>query len=176
MKFIDDVIKQIKDNRKGIWIYDESGVIRGDIFVGETIDLLEHWKEYEIDLPEDLTEDELYDIIEYNTYNWGANISNDIAFGFDKERKIMIAHVHLCGDIRYNYSYLFALDIENLEELLDINSNCLLLKDIDDIHMAFFNMFDEGMEVFNSEKEDSIKCFELEKADLLKEIAEKESE
>ena len=163
-------IKSVRKSQNRAWIFDENGVIRGDVFVGDTIDLLNMFlvNNLEVELG-DYDED----AIEYNTYNWGAYISNDIAFGF-KDGK-MIAMVHICGDVRGNYTDLFALDIGSLDELFDYVDS-VLYKDIDETHYAYFDIFNEGMEVYNSETEDSIRCFEMELGDLLQEINDKESE
>lgn len=174
MSNLKNVIEEVKEGRKGAWIFDESGVIKDDVFVGDTIDILENWllNGEEEELP-DYTDDELYDIISDNTYNWGSNISNDIAFGFDKKRGLMIAHIHIGGDVRCNYSDYFALNIGSMEELFESVDE--FHKDIDDTHCAFFNMFSEAIEVYNTETDESITCYEIELKDLLEEIKEKES-
>lgn len=173
MSNIKRAIEEIKSVRKlqnRAWIFDENGVIRDDVFVGDTVDLLNMFIEKGLEVELDEYDE---DAIEYNTYNWGAYISNDIAFGF-KDGK-MIAMVHICGDARANYTDLFALDIGSLDELFDYVDS-VLYKDIDKIHYAFFNIFNEGMEVYNTETEDSIRCFEMELGDLLEEIKDKEYE
>lgn len=175
MSNLERAIEELKLGRVGAWIYNSDGVIRGDVFVADTLEILEYWLDnnLEVDLPKGLTEEELYDIIEYNTYNWGSNISNDVAFGF-YNNEIMIAMVHIRGDVRDNYTTLFALEIGNLEQLLD--SLPYLEKDIDNTHIASFDFFNEGMSVYNTETEEEFDCYELELGDLLQEIKDKEGE
>jgi hypothetical protein len=86
----------------------------------------------------------------------------------------MIAMVHIRGDVRGNYTTLFALEIGNLEQLLD--SLPYLEKDIDNTHIASFDFFNEGMRVYNTETEEEFDCYELELGDLLQEIKDKEGE
>lgn len=166
MTRLEKAIEEIKSVRTA-WIFDENGVIRDDVFVGDTIDLLNMFLEKGLEVELDEYDE---DAIEYNTYNWGAYISNDIAFGFKNGK--MIAMVHICGA---NYTDLFALDIGSLDELFDYVDS-VLYKDIDETHYAFFDIFNEGIEVYNSETEDSIRCFEMELGDLLQEIKDKECE
>lgn len=171
MTRLEMAIVDVKSVRKGenrAWIFDKSGVIRGDVFVCDTLDILNSWLEngYEIE-DEEIDED----AIEFNTYNYNANVSNDIAFGF-KDNK-MVAKVHICGDARYNYTNCFLLNIGSLEELYE--SIGLYYKDINDTYTAYFNMFDEGFEVYNRKTDESITCYETELEELLYEIEEKES-
>lgn len=172
MSRLSNAIEEVKNGRVGAWIYNERGEIRTDVFVGDTVELMEDWLNHEVEFP-NLTDEEISDIIEYNTYNWGANISNDIAFGF-YNKEIMIAMVHISGDARCNYSELFALDFGSIESLAD--NMPYLSKDVDETHVASFSMFNEGMDVWNTELEDEIVCYEIELEDLLNEIADKESE
>lgn len=172
MSRLSNAIEEVKNGRVGAWIYNERGEIRADVFVGDTVELMEDWLNHEVEFP-NLTDEEISDIIEYNTYNWGANISNDIAFGF-YNKEIMIAMVHISGDARCNYSELFALDFGSIESLAD--NMPYLSKDVDETHVASFSMFDEGMDVWNTELEEEIVCYEIELEDLLNEIADKESE
>ena len=162
-----DIIEEIREERKGAWIYNDKSEIRDDVFVGDTLDILTYFLEngWEVDCPyEDV-------MMGYNTYNWSPSISNDITWCFRDE--IMFARVHISGDVRVNYSNLFALNIGSLEQLYDALP--YLSKEIDSTHIATFNIFEEGFEVYNTETDESFRCYECELSNLLEEIKEKEN-
>ena len=83
MTRLENVIEEVKAARTGVnrpWIFDEDGNIREDVLVGDVIPLLEELKEYEIDITDEEIEEFINDEETKgdNTYNWGANISNDL--------------------------------------------------------------------------------------------------
>lgn len=172
MSRLEKAIEEVKNGRVGAWIYNERGEIRADVFVGDTVELMEDWLNHEVEFP-NLTDEEISDIIEYNTYNWNGSMSNDIAFGF-YNKEIMIATVHISGDARGNYSTLFALDFGSIEELYD--NLPYLSKGVTENHVASFNMFNEGMSIYNIDTGEEFACYEVELSDLLQEIYDKEEE
>src|SRR5574344_2830661 len=104
MTRLEKVIEEVKSVRTGLgcaWIFDENGNIRDDVLVGDVLPLLEELKEYEIDITDEEIEEFINDEETKgdNTYNWGANISNDLLIysqEYDGEITMVIA-VHLRG-------------------------------------------------------------------------------
>ena len=91
MSRLDNVIKQVKEARNGKnkpWIFDDKGNIKDDVLICDVLPLLESLKEYEIEISN--SEIEKYLESEYysaeNTYNWNANISNDLDWKIYKKR------------------------------------------------------------------------------------------
>lgn len=83
MTRLENVIEEVKAVRTGAmrpWIFDENGNLREDVLVGDVIPLLEELKEYEIDITDEEIEEFINDKETKgdNTYNWCANISNNL--------------------------------------------------------------------------------------------------
>ena len=82
MTRLENVINQVKVSRTGknhAWIFDD-GKISDNVVCGEVLDLLEELKEYEINVSDAWIENFLHNprVKGDNTYNFNANISNDI--------------------------------------------------------------------------------------------------
>jgi len=187
---LDRVIQQVKSARGGAnrpWIYDDNGNIASGVIRGDVIPLLEDLKEYELDV----TDEDIDRIIEDyrtesdNTYNWGANISNDLNIDFAKDVEIngeyydnvMVIMVHLYGDIRGGYSDYFVVPLtwEDLYE--DFDDAVYQSIPINDRYIADVNIFSEGYTVYDHETGDDIgEFYEPEVEDLLKEIEERNNE
>ena len=106
-----------------------------------------------------------------NTYNWGANICNDLNMNYRKDCGIILFMVHLYGDIRGGYSDYFAVKFDRSDELYYLDS-ITQTKDINDRYVADINLFREGYTVYDTETQDDIgEFYELEVSDLLKSIA-----
>ncbi len=183
MTRLEKVIEEVKAARTGTmrpWIFDENGNIREDVLVGDVIPLLEELKEYEIDI----TDEEIEEFINdektkgNNTYNWNANISDDLQIHsqeYDDELTLVIA-VHLRGDIRANYSDYFAVKMRGFYEFYELES-MLQHKHITDTLVADINLMDEYYSVYDYEHDDELgEFYEIEIKDTLPEIMAKQKE
>ena len=178
---LENVIEQVKAARNGQnrpWIFDEYGKIADNVMCGEALDLLEELKKYEISVSDEWIEEFLNNpkVKGDNTYNWGANISNDLNMNYvenDDGELIMLIMVHLFGDIRAGYSDYFAVKFDSMYELYELES-ATQMKDVNDHMVADLNLFSETYNVYDYEKQEDVGefyCLELE--DLLEEINNK---
>jgi hypothetical protein len=190
MKRLDGIIADVKAARGGAnrpWIYDDSGNIASGVICADVIPLLEDLKEYELDV----TDEEIEELLESpnvkgdNTYNWGANISNDLNIDTVKDVDIngehydtvMVIMVHLRGDIRGGYSDYFVVPLSFEDLWYDFDYDVCQSIDINDRYTADINMFSEGYTVYDNETGDDIgEFYELEVEDLLKEIEERNNQ
>ena len=183
MTRLENVIEEVKAVRTGAgraWIFDENGNLREDVLVGDVIPLLEELKEYEIDT----TDEEIKEFINDeetkgdNTYNWNANISNELLIysqEYDDEITMVIA-VHLRGDIRANYSDYFAVKMRGFYEFYELES-MLQHKNITDTLVADINLMDEGYGVYDYEHDNDLgEFYEVEIKDALSEITARQKE
>lgn len=175
---LENVIEQVKNSRKGehkAWIFNEDGKIADNVMCCEVLDILEELKGYEISVSDEWIEQFFNnpDTKGDNTYNWGANISNDLNMNYvknDDDEVIMLIMVHLHGDIRGGYSDYFAVKLDSMYELYELES-ITQMKDVNDHMVADLNAFRETYNVYDYEKQEDVGefyCVELE--DLLKEI------
>ena len=174
MTRLENVIEEVRAAHTGVyrpWIFDENGNIREDVLVGDVIPLLEELKEYEIDITDEETKGD-------NTYNWSANISNDLQIHsqeYDGEITMVIA-VHLRGDVRANYSDYFAVKMRGFYEFYELES-MLQHKDITDTLAADINLMSEGYSVYDYEHDDDLgEFYELEIKYALPEITARQKE
>lgn len=175
---LEKVIEQVKDARKGQnrpWIFDENGKIKDDVMCCEVLDILEDLKDYEIPVTDEWIENFLNnsEVKGDNTYNWGANISNDLNMDyigeFDDEI-IMVIMVHLFGDIRGGYSDYFVVKFDSMYDLYDLES-ATQIKDVNEHMCADLRAFFETYTVYDYEKgEDVGEFYHIELEDLLEEI------
>lgn len=175
---LENVIEQVKDARKGNnrpWIFDDNGNIKDNVMCGEVLDLLEELKEYELNVSDEWINQFLENpnLKRDNTYNWGANISNDLNMDylgdFDDEI-IMVIMVHLYGDIRAGYSDYFAIKFDSMYELYELES-MTQMKDVSDTMVADINLFSELYNVYDYEKQEDVgEFYHIELEDLLEEI------
>ena len=183
MTRLENVIEEVKTARTGVyrpWIFDENGNIREDVLVGDVIPLLKELKEYEIDI----TDEEIEEFINdeetkgNNTYNWNANISDDLQIHsqeYDDEITMVIA-VHLRGDVRVNYSDYFAVKMRGFYEFHELES-MLQYKHITDTLVADINLISEGYSVYDYEHDvDLGEFYEIEIKDTLPEITARQKE
>ena len=183
MTRLENVIEEVKTARTGVyrpWIFDENGNIREDVLVGDVIPLLKELKEYEIDITDEEIEEFINDEETKgdNTYNWGANISNDLQIHsqeYDDEITMVIA-VHLRGDVRVNYSDYFAVKMRGFYEFHELES-MLQYKHITDTLVADINLISEGCSVYDYEHDvDLGEFYEIEIKDTLPEITARQKE
>ena len=183
MTRLENVIEEVKSVRTGsgcAWIFDESGNIREDVLVGDVIPLLEELKEYEIDITDEEIEEFINDEETKgdNTYNWNANISNELLIysqEHNDETTLVIA-VHLRGDIRANYSDYFAVKMRGFYEFYELES-MLQHKHVTDTLVADINLMDEGYSVYDYEHDvDLGEFYEVEIKDVLSEITARQKE
>ena len=190
MKRLDGIIADVKAARGGAnhpWIYDDSGNIASGVICGDVIPLLEALKEYELDV----TDEEIEELLESpnvkgdNTYNWGANISNDlnidtvknVELGGEFYDTVMVIMVHLHGDIRGGYSDYFVVPLSFEDLWYDFDDVVFQNLLINDRYSADINILSEGYTVYDYETgEDLGEFYEVEVADLLKAIEEKEND
>lgn len=175
MTRLEQVIEQVKSARQGghrPWIYDDNGRIQDHVICGEVLDLLEELKSYEIYVTDEWIERFVRKNKGYNTYNWGANISNDLNY-YVKETKdeyIIAIAVHLRGDIRAGYSDWFAVKFDDFYEWAELESK-RQFKFITDNLTAEIDIMNECYEVFDHSLNDYIGIFyELEIGDLMERI------
>lgn len=187
MKRLDSIIASVKAARGGAnhpWIYDDSGNVASGVICGDVIPLLEALKEYELDVTDEQVDDLLAEATDSdNTYNWGANISNDLNIDFVKDVEIngeyydnvMVIMVHLHGDIRGGYSDYFVVPL-SWEDLYENFDDVVYQSiQINDRYSADVNIFSEGYTVYDYETgEDVGEFYEVEVEDLLKEIEDRE--
>ena len=183
MTRLENVIEEVKAARIGAnrpWIFDENGDMREDVLIGDVLPLLEELKGYEINVADE-------EIAEFigdketkgdNTYNWGANISNDLLINsqeHDDEITMVIA-VHLRGDVRANYSDYFAVNMRGFYEFYELES-MTQLKDITDTLAADINLMSEGYSVYDYEHDEDLgEFYEIEIKDALPEITARQKE
>ena len=183
MTRLENVIEEVKTAHTGAyrpWIFDENGNIREDVLVGDVIPLLEELKEYEIDITDEEIEAFINDEETKgdNTYNWNANISNDLQIHsqeYDDEITMVIA-VHLRGDVRANYSDYFAVKMRGFYEFYELES-MLQHKHITDTLAADINLMSEGYSVYDYEHDEDLgEFYEIEIKDALPEITARQKE
>ena len=182
MSRLDEVIAQVKNaNAKGnAWIFDNNGDIANGVICGDVIPFLEDLKKFEVDVPDAWIDAflESPDVEGDNTYNWGANISNDLNFNFGKGPDMedyFVIMVHLSGDIRGGYSDYFVLQC-TWEDIYGCDSIYQSIQ-INDRYAADVNLFSEEYNVYDYEKgEDVGEFYTLEVDDLLKELEELDSQ
>lgn len=175
MSRLENVIEQVKavrhiDKNRRAWIFDDNGNIREDVICGDILPFLEELKEYEINVSDEWIENFREDSEGDNTYNWGANICNDLNMNYRKNCGIILFMIHLYGDIRGGYSDYFAVKFDRFDDLFYLES-MTQTKDINDRYVADINLFREGYTVYDTETQDDIgEFYELEVNDLLKSI------
>ena len=183
MTRLENVIEEVKAVRTGAgraWIFDENGNLREDVLVGDVLPLLEELKEYEINV----SDEEIAEFIGDketkgdNTYNWGANISNDLLINSQEhdDEVTLIMAVHLRGDVRANYSDYFAVKMRGFYEFYELEST-LQHKDITNTLAADINLMSEGYNVYDYEHDDDLgEFYEIEIKDALPEITARQKE
>lgn len=183
MKRINEVIKDLKSLRIGenkAWIFDDNGNVKDDVMCCDVIPFLENWSYAEIDFDEELA-DEIRENSRKcgNTYNWGANISNDINYHIAEIDGFyyMLCMVHRYGDVRGNYTDEFILQFCNDYEFWE-NDALYQYKnfEIDGVsYTADLNALSEGYEVYGGDNWDYIGTYyEIELKDLIKAIKKAE--
>ena len=174
MTRLENVIEEVKAAHTGVyrsWIFDENGNIREDVLVGDVIPLLEELKEYEIDITDEETKGD-------NTYNWGANISNDLQIHSQEyyDEIMMVIAVHLRGDVRANYSDYFAVKMRGFYEFYELES-MIQHKHITNTLVADINLMSERYSVYDYEHDADLgEFYEIEIKDTLPEITARQKE
>ena len=191
MSRLDSVIESVKLFREGEnvpWIFDKDGNIKEDVLIVDVLPLLLALKECEIEI----SNSELINYLEEtdyisaeNTYNWGALISNDLNWRIYKnknnENNIALIEVHLFGDARSGYSDWFAISIENYQSFMefiyyeDFYDEITRWVNINDTFFAECDIFSNTYDVYGNDGSYLDSFYEIEKADLLREIEEKMS-
>ena len=176
MTRLDAVIKDIEAvNKMGnAWIYDADGNIKDDVICGNVLPLLCELKDYEIET----TEESIDCIVKnadkrWNTYNWNANIDNDIdvAEFYLNGYTYMAIMVHRYGDIRANYTDRFLVRFDNEYEWFEFESRVQCKEIAGGRYYVDIDLMAECYNVWDNEKEVSVGEFcELEVEDLLNEI------
>lgn len=178
MSRLENVIVQVKASRTGknhAWIFDDNGNISDNVICGEALNLLEELKEYEINVSDAWIKNFLNNpkVKHYNTYNNGANISNDINTSHlitADGSEIIVIMVHLFGDIRGNYSDYFAVKFDDSYTFFELESLNQTI-DINDRFCADVNLFSELYNVYDYINQTNVgEFYEIEKSELLKEI------
>lgn len=169
IKPISEIIKQVKSYGTRGWIWD-NGKIRDDALVCDIFPILESLEEYEVQLDDEDIARIYEDGDADNTYNWSANISNDLDFRYI-EKVGCIVQVHLSGDVRSNYTDFFA--IESLDCILQC-PDIYQTKKINNRYFADINALSDTYEVYDTETNESVGDFyEIDRNELIKELEEK---
>ena len=183
MTRLENVIEEVKAARIGAnrpWIFDENGNMREDVLVGDVLPLLEELKEYEIDI----TDDEIEEFIKDketkgdNTYNWGANISNNLLINSQEhnDEVTLVMAVHLRGDILVNYSDYFAVKMRSFYEFYELES-MFQYKNITETLVANINLMDEYYAVYDYEHDEHLgEFYQIDSKDALSEITARRKE
>ena len=182
MTRLESVIEDVKAARQSKyrpWIYDDNGIIKDSVICGEVLDFLEELKDYEIEVTDEWIDKFISaaDTKGYNTYNNGANISNDLNYWLreTKDECIFAIAVHLHGDIRGGYSDYFVVKFEDIYEWYNLESRTQH-KPITDTLTADIDIFDELYEVYDYSIDDYVGSFyECEVEDLLNKIKEEQN-
>ena len=188
---IDEVIKQL-GHYLGAWIFNKDGSISNDAIAIDTRELLEVFKDYELDFDKatelcNILVNEYGDKMETsfgeftfgniainadNSYNWGSVLSHDIQFyefEYNDTRYIAI-DVHLGGDIRGNYSYYFILEC-SLDDIFQVEFYPSV--EITDTLVADLRWYSDTYSVYNTETDKDVgEYYESDKADLIKRLKE----
>ena len=125
------------------------------------VEMIKRLKPYEVDFshrrPKDI-EDE-WEFIEYltengkgkryNSYNWGGEITFELAQFKYRDRNYIAIAYHICGDVRGNYTDFVFYDINGIEELyevLDMVKEIKFTKGYYDIEVynSYGNLFNEA--------------------------------
>ena len=181
MSRLDTVIEQVKNARIGKskpWIFNDERKIKDNLIVGEVLDLLEEMKQYEINVS-DKALINMYNIDwrktrNGNTYNNSANISNDIDYkAIEKEDYcLFLVKIHLCGDIRINYSNYFMLKMDDFESFFELDT-WIQSKMLNDRYCAEINLLSETYPVYDYENQQFVdEFYDLKIEDILKQINE----
>lgn len=182
MSRLERVIEEVKAYRtipNKAWIFNEEGKVADNVMCCEVLDILEEMKEYEINVSDEWIEDFRKNPRTKgdNTYNHGANISNDLNMEYlvtkDGE-EIMLFMVHLFGDIRLGYSEYFVVKFDYEGGMWELESETQL-KDVNETMVAHLRAFSESYEVYDFVNQKEVGYFyTLELEELLKQI-EKEN-
>lgn len=107
---------------------------------------------------------ELREIEHNNTYNWGANISNDIDFrileGFGKY--FIELKVHRFGDVRANYTEIALLEFDDEFDFLEALGETNKYIKLKDGKEALVSVTHEGYDIFDNEGKYIETVYELE--------------
>lgn len=172
------VINEVKAVRKlnnRAWIFDDNGNIADNVLCCEVLDVLEELKDYEINISNEWIEEFKWNpnLKMYNTYNWNSPISNDLCIKeleCEDGSAIMLIMVHLIGDIRAGYSEYFAVKFDSIYKFYDMES-LSQSKDINDCMTATMNIFYEGYDVYDYDKQCDVgQFYDIDVEDLLSEI------
>lgn len=191
MSRLDNVIEEVKFFRKGEnrpWIFDKKGNVKNDVLIVDVLPLLLALKEYEIEISN--AEIENYLKTAYvggeNTYNFGANISNDLDWKIyknknDENKYIVLIRVHLFGDIRGGYSDYFAISIEDYKSFIEFLYYEDFYEELTkyvsfDKYYAEVDMFSDVYTVYDENDCDIGIFYEIEVNDLLNKIESKKGE
>lgn len=176
---LDNAIEMVKKYRKTnnhAWIFDDEGKLRNDVIVADILPFLRELRSYQIHVSdkwiENFIENNANEV--FNTYNWGANTSNDIEVRYRKcgNVYIVVISVHLYGDIRCNYTEWFACKFDYMEEFFELESATQCI-DINEKYTADVCIFNETYNVYDYENGVDVGDFYvIEKKDLLEAIGE----
>lgn len=191
MSRLDNVIEEVKSFRKGEnkpWIFDKNGNVKDDVLIVDVLPLLLALKECEIEISNAEIDEYLKKdyISAENTYNFGANISNDLDWKIyknknDENKYIALIMVHLFGDIRGGYSDYFAISIEEYKNFLEF----LYYEDFYeettkyvsfDKYYAEVDMFSDVYTVYDENDCDIGTFYEIDVKDLLNKIEKRKGE
>ena len=182
MTRLDRVIEAVKERRKGsrAWIYDENHNISDNVICGDVLVYLESLKDYEINVNDKWLDDFLKNpsTDSYYTYNYNANISDDIAFRILKTSNgetIVAFCVHVGYDARVGFTEWFVCEFKDYESMYEVDGvvqNKWFGKD--DRYCAYINIFSEIYDVWDSETERLTEHYCMEVENLLRELEELE--
>lgn len=191
MSRLDNVIEEVKSFRKGEnkpWIFDKNGNVKDDVLIVDVLPLLLALKECEIEISNAEIDEYLKKdyISAENTYNFGANISNDLDWKIyknknDEDKYIALIMVHLIGDVRCGYSNYFAISIEDYKNFIEFLYYEDFYEELTkyvsfDKYYAEVDMFSDVYTVYDENDCDIGTFYEIEVNDLLNKIEKKKGE
>ena len=117
-----------------IKIFGQNTIISNEAnpYLVDTVDLLESFKQYESEYYNRLSDNEIEELFEEglltdnksdNSYNWSANLTNDINFNSYKTHNDTFMYeikAHLYGDIRVNYTDTICYEFDTEEEFFEV--------------------------------------------------------
>lgn len=181
MTRLERVIEAVKERRKGSksWIYNENHEIADNVMVGDVLIYLKSLKDYEINVTDKWIEKFLKNerAKHHYTYNWNANISNDISFCVLETghlEEIVAFCVHVGYDARVGFTEWFVCKFE-YETMFEIEgSTQYKYFGPDDRYCADINIFSDCYNVYDYKTETDSEHWTIELEELLKELKELE--
>lgn len=176
---VQSVIDELKEGRKGAWIFDENSNVKADVYTFDAVKILEVLKD-----SGDVIEQGFYDPEDFrdnaermdNTYNYNCNISNDMDWceGVDNHgERVAMLKFHIAGDVRGNYTDEIFVNIDGYGSLLEYLYDRLNLPECRSLGDCTIDIdpFSEGVNILTEDGRE-FKCYDIEEKDIVAKIEE----